>query len=98
MTSATDIIKNLKRPGLLIAAVRAGLAGYHRERDLRRILGRDRPLRPSAAFDRLCHEEEMLNDARKEGDAAYRAGRHIEVLVAMVAEARLLSRGRVPGG
>jgi hypothetical protein len=41
---------------------------------------------------RLISEEERLEMIRCSGDAAYSLTRHIEVLIALMAEARLLPR------
>jgi hypothetical protein len=41
---------------------------------------------------RLLSEEEMLEENRQRGDAGYSVMRHIEVMIALMAEVRLLPR------
>ena len=88
MTDVRCLLANLSRPRLLIRAARFGLADYRRERDLRRLIGGTAA--PDRAFPRLLCEEERLEETRKAGDAGYSVGRHIEVLIALMAEVRLL--------
>ena len=40
----------------------------------------------------IMDEESRLEDVRRRGDAGYPVGRHIEVLIALMAEVRLLPR------
>ncbi len=76
----------LRRPRLLVQAARAGLSGYSRKRDLRRLLKtEDLPL-PGAVLPRLMAEEERLDLARREGEADYDVQRHILLLIAIIAE------------
>lgn len=75
----------LRRPRLLMRAARIGLQDYRRDRDLRRIL----PNVPDPrALDVLLTEEARLEAARQSG-AAWPALRHIEVMIALLAELRL---------
>lgn len=92
MTDFRHLLANLRRPRLLIRAARCGLADYRRERDLRRLIGQ--AMSPDRSLPQLLDEESRLEDVRKRGDAAYPVGRHIEVLVALMAEARLLPRSQ----
>lgn len=88
MTDFHALIANLRRPRLLIRAARCGLQDYRRERDLRRLVGQ------SGTFDhvvaKLICEEERLEEHRRAGLAAYSVARHIEVLIALISEVRLL--------
>ena len=90
MTDFRALLSNLRRPRLLIRAAHCGMADYRRERDLRRLVG------DTAAADRcvprLLAEEEKLETYRVNGDAGYSIARHIEVLIALISEVRLLSR------
>lgn len=86
------LLADLRRPRLLIHAARFGLPEYRRARDLRRLIGTDGPSVPEKTLPRLFDEEERLEDTRRAGDAAYSVARHIEVLIALMAEARLLPR------
>ena len=66
------------------------LADYRRERDLRRIVA---PLStPERTLPHLVEEEDRLEAIRQSGDAGYSVARHIEVLIALMAEVRLLPR------
>jgi hypothetical protein len=84
--------ETLRRPRLLIRAARHGLQDYRRERDLRRLV-------PQAAadaggmLDRLIAAEAAAEHTRRSGDAGYSIARHIELLIAVLAEARLAASG-----
>jgi Family of unknown function (DUF6477) len=90
MTDFRTNLSALRRPRLLLNAARHGLADYRRDRDLRRLI--DAPVPPETALPRLFCEEDALEQRRRAGDAGYPVTRHIEVLVALMAEARLLSQ------
>lgn len=94
MSDLHAFLANLRRPRLLIRAARHGLADYRRERDLRRLIGHLAP--PDRAVTNLLREEERLEETRRAGDAAYSVARHIEVLIALLGELRLLPRPAVP--
>jgi len=96
MSHPATLLAHIRRPRLLIRAARFGIAEYRRDRDLKRLLKLDRLAGSASLFDRLVSEEEQLETARKSGDAAYSVTRHIEMLVALMAEARLL-RSQTPG-
>jgi len=81
----------LRRPRLLIRAARFGLSDFRRERDLRRILGDGMAPIGERTLARLLDVEESLDDQRRIGDASYRPARHVEVLIALMAEARMLT-------
>lgn len=86
------VLSRLRRPKLLIRAARFGLAEYNRERDLRRVMRAPAAPAPANAVPRLMEEEARLEEIRKSGGAAYSPARHVEVLIALMAEARLLPR------
>ncbi len=96
MSDNTPNLSHIKRPSLLIRTARFGLKEYSRERDLKRILRSDRLAAPSRVLPRFVDEEEQINENRKKGDAAYSVTRHIEVLIALMAEARLIPRALSP--
>ena len=87
------LIENLKRPRLLIRAARFGLTDYRRERDLRRLIEASVP--PETALKRLLSVEDGMEATRRAGDASYSIARHIEVLIALMAEARVVLRKAV---
>ena len=90
MQDAVTILSQLRRPRLLIRAARAGLADYRREVHLARTLGTAAPRRSGPALVKLMELEGVLNDARLERCASYSVARHVEVMIAMMGEARLM--------
>ena len=90
MTDFRALLADLRRPQLLIRAARCGVVDYRRDRDLKRLLqGQPSPAR---ALPRLLSEEETLEATRQSGDAGYSVTRHIDVLIALMGEVRLLPR------
>ncbi len=87
-------IAKMRRPRLLVHAARIGTAEYCRNRDLKRIMRCTRMPSPASALAQLLTEEERLNESRAAGDAAYSIARHVDVLIALMAEMSLLSTGR----
>lgn len=78
-----------RRPRLLMDAARHGLADYRRGRDLPRLIGGC----PSSAqaVAELAAREEEAEDARQAGSPAWSCVRHVEVLIALMAERALLA-------
>lgn len=91
MTDFRALLSDPRRPQLLIRAARLGLSDYRRDRDLKRLLNGQQPS-PDRSVPRLLSEEEMLEENRQRGDAGYSVMRHIEVMIALMAEVRLLPR------
>ena len=90
MTSLLEALTRIHRPRLLIRAARHGMQDYNRNRDLKRILkGESLPV-PSSALRRLMDMEALCEDTRQRGDAGYSVSSHLEILIALMAEARLL--------
>ena len=94
MTDFRALLADLRRPRLLIRAARCGVGDYRRDRDLRRLI--DGTMSPDRALPRLMREEKQLEEIRLSGDAEYSVSRHIEVLIAMLGEIRLLPRAAQP--
>ncbi|MFV0492729.1 MAG: DUF6477 family protein [Pseudorhodobacter sp.] len=92
MNEIRQILTNLRRPRLLIRAARHGMQDYCRDRDLRRLFPTAQLSAPEAALDHLLSEEDQLEANRKAGDAAYSLTRHVDLLIALMAEARLLTQ------
>ncbi|MFO1106375.1 MAG: DUF6477 family protein [Amaricoccus sp.] len=86
MTQATSVLTALRRPKILIRAARAGVLDYRRERDLKRLL---RTTRTDQALGTLLAEEDRLETTRTTGEGTYNLQRHVAVLTALIAEARL---------
>ena len=89
MIDPQEILQTLRRPRLLVRAARLGLGDYNRDRSLRRLLPGETPPRPGQAFARLAEHEAVIDQTRRDGGAAYSAARHVEILVALIDEARL---------
>lgn len=94
MQDIITMLNALRRPRMLIRAARFGADEYHRDRHLQRILGYGRLPRSGAALMKLMDIEGGLNQQRRENDAAYSLTRHLDVLIAMMGEARLLRASR----
>lgn len=92
MTDFRTLLADLRRPRLLIRAARFGVADYRRDRDLKRLINASTRARPEAAIPQLISTEEQMEETRRAGDAGYSVSRHIEVLIALIAEVRLLPR------
>ncbi len=92
MKDLLGTLTSLRRPRLLVRAARFGLRDYNRERDLRRLVRSEAIPAPSTAVSALMAEEARLEETRRVGDAAYSPARHVELLIALIAEARLLPR------
>lgn len=92
MSSLLHIINRLSRPKVLIRAARIGATEFRRERDLKRVLRTQNLPRPENGLPRLLALEEELETTRKTELAAYNVTRHVEVLTALLAEAKLLPR------
>jgi len=92
MTDLATILTAIRRPKILIRAARAGVVEYRRERDLKRLL-RQRATAPDQAISSLIDEEHRLESHRAAGEATYNLQRHVAVLTALLAEARMLPVG-----
>jgi hypothetical protein len=92
MSDLAAALAALRRPRLLIRAARFGIGDYDRTRDLRRLIRAEGAPCPEAALRQLIAEEDAVDGARRTKAAGYSPARHIELLVAIMAEARLLLR------
>jgi hypothetical protein len=89
LAGLTARLAGMRRPQLLVRAARFGLTDYRRDRDLRRLVG-DNPLpTPVAALGHLLAAEEDAETCRRSGEVTYSVARHVELLVAVLGEARL---------
>lgn len=89
MTTAIESLKTLQRPSLLIRAARHGLREYDRKKDLRRVLRAEEPPKAGAVLTALVETEARFEETRKAGDASYSVSRHLEALIALMAEIRI---------
>lgn len=90
MTDPLSMLNQLRRPPLLIEAARLGLADYRRDAALRRHLGLLRPPAGAAALLALIEAEAEIDRERRCGGAGYSPARHVDILIAMMGEARLM--------
>lgn len=88
MSDFAALLKAIRRPKILIRAARAGVVDYRRERDLKKLLRS--AAAPQQAIDSLLAEENRLESTRTSGGATYNIQRHVAVLTAIIAEARLM--------
>lgn len=94
MSDLTLWIKTLRRPRLLIQAARLGQGDYDRQKVLKRVAPAKQPETPAGALAALIPVEETLETARRNGDASYVPSRHVEVLIAVLAEIKALVASR----
>ncbi|MBL3568750.1 hypothetical protein DSD19_04210 [Rhodovulum sp. BSW8] len=83
-------LATLRRPRLLVRAARFGLGDYRRERDLARLMQGRLPDNAQTVLAWLIDQEQRMEAIRQSGDAGYSTARHIELLIALMAEARLI--------
>ena len=93
MTDILTHLSKLRRPSLLMRAARIGAAEYRRGAHLARVLGMSAQ---KDVLNALCEVEEVLNIQRLQGDGSYNVTRHVDVMIALVAEAqaRLAASGQ----
>lgn len=102
MQDILSMVDTLSRPRLLTRAARLGANEYRREAHLQRLLGYGQLPRTGEALLQLLQHESTINAQRTSGDAGYSLTRHVDLLIAIVAEARVLrtsqqSRARALG-
>ncbi|WP_373356844.1 DUF6477 family protein [Pseudoroseicyclus sp. CXY001] len=90
MQDILGMIGQLERPRLLVRAARAGVEQYRREQMLPRLLGALAPPRSGAAVLELLELEAEADVRRRAGTADYAVQRHVEHLIALMGEARLI--------
>ena len=96
MTHCLSHLQTLRRPPLLIRAARACARDYARQRHLRQLLGDPLPDSAELVLTRLIPIESRMDSLRRDSRADYSVCRHIEILAAMMAEARRLRTGLSP--
>ncbi|WP_299030070.1 DUF6477 family protein [uncultured Sulfitobacter sp.] len=88
MKDIHSLLATLHRPRLLMRAARIGAQDYRRTAHLPPLLGYGVLPRHGEALMRLMDIENDLNNQRSGSDAAYNVVTHVDVLIAIVAEAR----------
>ena len=96
MQDLLTMLNALHRPRLMMRAARIGAQDYRRTIHLPRLLGYGVLPRHDAALLKLIEMEAVLDDQRTDGDASYSLIRHLDVLIAMVGEARVLRTAQAP--
>lgn len=94
MPNLYTALSTLRRPRLLIRAAQVGLSHYERARDLKRLTGQLAQNSPETNMEHLLAIEEQIEETRRMREASYRPSQHIELLVALMAEHRLLTADR----
>jgi len=94
MQDVLSTLNGLRRPPLLIRAARIGVCDYNRAVHLPRHLGPAALPRAAEALIRLMEIEAALERDRAARATGYRAARHVEVLIAMLGEARIIRAGQ----
>ncbi|MEO0391473.1 MAG: DUF6477 family protein [Pseudomonadota bacterium] len=90
MQDTLTMLAQIKRPGLLLRAARLGAEDYRRAVHLPRLLGYGQMPRHTAALLRLIEIEAEHNAQRLNDPSTYSLVRHLDVLIAIVGEARTL--------
>ena len=90
MQDVLTMLQCLHRPRLLMRAARIGAEDYRRAAHLPRLLGYGNLPRHTQALMRLMEIESELNAQRLEDESAYNLLRHIDILIAIVGEARIM--------
>ncbi len=93
MSDFRKTLSEMRRPSLLMRAARLGLPDYQRGFWLKRLAPGETS--PERILPRLLSAEEQMEEIRRSGDASYSIARHIEVLIALLAEASLLRQAPV---
>ncbi|SLN15669.1 DUF6477 family protein [Pseudooctadecabacter jejudonensis] len=90
MQDVLTLISSLKRPTLLVRTARHGIADYNRVVHLRRALKAETLPGPGQAIIKLMEIEAVVDQQRKTKRAEYSVAHHVEILVALMCEARIL--------
>ena len=92
MTEILRQLDALRRPAILMGAARIGAEDCRREPHLRRVFGQRHLPHLIEGLRQLISIEQDLNTKRTRGDFGYHPGDHVEVLIALMGEAKLLRR------
>ncbi len=90
LTALLDLLDTVTRPRLLISAARLGAAQYRRDIHLPRHLGTDLLPDHAVALEALIEIEAELDEERRARRTGYAVARHVDVMIALMGEARLL--------
>lgn len=90
MQDIHSLLASLHRPRLLMRAARIGAQDYRRSAHLPRLLGYGALPCHGETLMRLIDIEAELEQQRTQNDASYNVVNHVDVLIAIVGEARAL--------
>lgn len=90
MKDIHSLLAGLHRPRLLMRAARIGAQEYRRETHLPRLLGYGVLPRHADALMRLLDAEQDIETQRTGTDPCYNVVSHVEIMIAIVGEAREL--------
>lgn len=90
MKDIHSLLASLRRPHLLMRAARIGAQDYRREVQLPRLLGYGVLPRHADALIRLIDTEQEIESQRTSADPCYNVVSHVEIMIAIVGEAREL--------
>lgn len=90
MQDLLSMLNALHRPALMMRAARIGAEDYRRAAHLPRLLGYGMMPRAAVAVVKLMEMEAELEDQRRGGNANYSIMRHLDILIALISEAREL--------
>lgn len=88
MQDIHSLLATLHRPRLLMRAAHIGAQDYRRTAQLPRLLGYGVLPRHGDALMRLIEIKADLEEQRASADACYHLVRHVDILIAIVGEAR----------
>ncbi len=97
MQDLLTMIATRHRPPLLVRAARHGIDDYNRTARLPRLLNRPAAPRVGEAIVALLDLETEMEERRVARAADYAIARHVDVLTALMGEARLLRTGLAEG-
>lgn len=90
MKDIHSLLASLHRPRILMRAGRIGAQDYRRAVHLPRFLGYGNLPRHAEALMRLMDAEAEIEIQRTTADPCYSVARHVEIMIAIVGEAREL--------
>ncbi len=94
MEDVLTTLSRLNRPKLLVRTARHGIEDYNRMAHLRRLLKSEHVPGPGQAILALLELEAMTDQMRLDKRAEYSVARHVELIVALMCEARILKASR----
>lgn len=94
MEDVLTMVSRLNRPTLLVRTARLGIEEYNRVVHLRRLLKCESVPGPGQAIVRLMELEAVADAQRLAERAEYSVARHVELIVALMCEARILKASK----